>query len=142
MLILRRIKPKNCVTCSESFTKRRKEEVDSFKKRRTCCKECADILRNLSSKKVRCFCSKPTEAGGNFCSWEHRLIFIKCKQWGIMPTIKGYNDNHERLMKEQMNLERRLLDLEMAEERRSGYDRRNHYTEVVQVLLFGIKEET
>lgn len=91
---------KTCVVCLCKFGRNPGERQDSYKKRQTCLDETCVKVASQKSNIKRCWCGN-SQVDEEYCSWEHRLISIKCKQWGIPLTQKAYDKKVFELESEQ-----------------------------------------
>lgn len=95
-------------SCGEKLVQKPDEPLTKFLKCSTCSKECAEEMRTIGKKTAySCFCGKPRSVeNAPFCSWDHRLIAIKCKSWGFEPNIKQYMKHSEMLQKQQSEIDK------------------------------------
>lgn len=94
--------------CGKLIVKRDNETQLNFLKRKTCNTECSVSRRkekNEESDGKKCWCGTPVSGGEIYCCWDHRLMHIKIKQWGIEPTLKEYYAYCERLQAAQRDID-------------------------------------
>lgn len=111
MAFVRRVLVK-CIVCTNTITKKENELPAAFRKRKTCSDECAEIYRTERKPKLKkCFCGAPQSKDSMpYCCWDHRLIAIKCKRWGIVPTMEGYKERAASLEAAQKEVNIRFKD--------------------------------
>lgn len=91
--------------CGKLLELKQGESIKRFFTRLTCDTFCAEQKRRKRKYTTDnfCFCGRlRTELDSPFCCWEHRLIHIKCKQWGIPSTINGY-ENHKNMLEQEQS---------------------------------------
>lgn len=91
---------RHCVYCNKVLVRKPNEKTSRFNERITCGISCTRKLYQLQNKK-KCFCGEYTNHQGEYCSWEHRLIDMKCRQWGIEVSIPSYNFHVSMLVYQQ-----------------------------------------
>lgn len=106
MALLRRIR-RFCGGCDALLVRREGESVPKFLTRKTCNKECQILLKEKKRNNgSSCFCGNPRNIqNAPYCSWEHRLIAIKCKRWGFEPNLQQYEEHSSKLNAVQKEIE-------------------------------------
>lgn len=96
-----------CAVCNKLLVKAEGELDHNFKKRKTCSEECAEALRNTRKTKSKlCFCNNGMSRDhAPYCSWDCRLIAIKCKRWNIPLTMEAYKNHSAKLAEEQRQID-------------------------------------
>jgi len=99
-----------CQICNAELIRKPKESLDSYQRRITCSDECARLKRNESKRNCKmCFCGNPQNRdNAPFCSWDCRLIAIKCDRWKIPRSMKLYNKKNEELIAEQRAIDEKF----------------------------------
>jgi len=112
MAFIRRIKVK-CAVCPNILIKRDGDTDYKLKKRKTCSDACAEIYRNIKkTHKNVCFCGQPQNRDNYpYCSWDHRIIAIKCKRWGIESSLLGYKERAAQLDAAQREIDVKFLNV-------------------------------
>ncbi len=102
-----------CSVCSTQLVQRSDESRHSFNKRKTCSPECAaELKRRKQTVTNKCLCGKPPTNNTPYCSWDCRLIAIKCKQWGIPYTIEDYNKKAAQLSAAQREIDMKFRSID------------------------------
>ena len=104
-------KPKICTICGRLLEREESEDGACFSRRTTCRGDC--MRKKHSEARVRrakaayCFCGQRKPTMEEYCCWDHRLIAIKCRQWGFEPDMKRYQMMMEQLDMEQIKYNKR-----------------------------------
>jgi hypothetical protein len=90
--------------CNCLLRQREGESMAKFILRKYCTPECSKGMKG-DNRNV-CFCGTPRDLQHiPFCSWDCRLIAIKCKRWGIEPDMKEYAKKAQELYNKQREID-------------------------------------
>ena len=88
-----------CSKCGLALYRLPDENYQAFLKRRKCKPACGEPKK---TKVSLCFCGARKPMHEDYCCWDHRLIAMKCKQWGIPPNIEAFQTRSTFLESEQL----------------------------------------
>lgn len=87
--------------CGEKLARKERESMAHYVKRKFMDRHHAAKRKHVSNPANICFCGRPRANESPYCCWEHRLIAVKCKSWGIELAVEIYESHSNKLKLEQ-----------------------------------------